>query len=156
MHGTIIVRILVVSTVLWINHNGDQINGMLAWFSKIEHIKWFSLEVKNFIFPGSAGSILILFMSSHLNWYFSGVMVNFKGFVYFFSSSLEYEGAIGHLVVATDNTLEFIPLPTKLPLKNCQRTINGKCEHVSTNETCRCIFDKHQVLSFPIYMQYSK
>ena len=150
---SILFRILVVSPVHWIKSAEDQINGMLAWFSKIEHIKWFSLEVKNFIFPGSAGGILILLMSSHLNQYFSGVMVNFKGFVYFFSSSLEYEGAIGHVVVANDKTLEFIPLPTKLPVENCQRTINGNCEHVSTNETCRCIFDKHQVLSFPIYMQ---
>ena len=93
-------------------------------------------------------------MSSHLNLYFSGVMVNFKGFVYFFSSSLEYEGAIGHVVVANDKTLEFIPLPTKLPVENCRPISNGNCEHVgSTNETCRCIFGKHQVLSFPIYIQ---
>ena len=75
-------------------------------------------------------------------------MINFKGFVYLFSSSLEYD-TIGHLVVANDKTLELTPLSTKIPLQYCQLLPN------STTEPCRPKHEANtrQVLSFPIYIR---
>ena len=77
---------------------------------------------------------------------FSGVMIDFKGMLFYFSSGLEH-GRIGHVINLRNDSMEFVPLKTKFPLQYC----DDLPKKTTKNESCMNQFYFHQVLAYQIY-----
>ena len=81
---------------------------------------------------------------------FSGVMTNFKGLLYFFQPDKSFE-RIGYNIQIKNETLEFVPLNTKLPFKYCS-LLNVKTTENQCWEYDEELFNKRQLYSFKSYL----
>ena len=74
-------------------------------------------------------------------------MIDFKGMLFYFSSGLEH-GRIGHVINLRNDSMEFVPLKTKFPLKYS--------DDLPKNTPCMNQSYFHQVLAYQIYFDSVK
>ena len=142
-YNIIFSRILVLSSVYTKTfHNGDYIEKtkMLAWYSNLKNIEWIRLEVIDSVVD-------------KLNYYVHydhfgrmglfGTLTNFKGMTFYFITE-DNSQDFAYFVKIKNQTLQFVPLETKLPLY---------CESITgpINGTCIKRYFNRQLINFAIY-----
>ena len=139
-YNIIFSRILVLSSVYTKTfHNGDYIEKtkMLAWYSNLKNIKWIRLEVID-----SVVDKLSYYSNSGRMGLF-GTLTNFKGMTFYFITEYNSQD-FAYFVKIKNQTLQFVPLETKLPLY---------CESITgpINGTCIKRYFNRQLINFAIH-----
>ena len=78
----------------------------------------------------------------------SGVMIDFRGMIFYFSYDIGNERKIGHLINVKNDTIEFVPLKTEFPLHYCD-------DHSPKYQSCTKHFYYRQVLSHKIHFDFT-
>ena len=75
------------------------------------------------------------------------MLTNFKGMTFYFISE-KMTKDFGYLIQVENETLQFVPLETKLPFQYCELIAEP------SNETCLEHFPNRQVTSFEMFFNF--
>ena len=75
------------------------------------------------------------------------MLTNFKGMIFYFITAT-FSNDFGYFIQIKNETLQFVPLETKVPFQYCEFIVEA------SNETCLEHFPDRQVTSFEMFFNF--